>query len=83
LYRDDSYYAPCCLSLRPRPAGGFDLRAAEAVCTGEDLPAGTVVNVVHGLVEKSVLARYEHGGRARYRMLEIIREYGHERLAER
>ncbi|MFF9784237.1 ATP-binding protein [Streptomyces nigrescens] len=62
-------------------AGGFDLEAAEAVCTSADLPRHEVLDVVHGLVEKSVLIRQEHGGRCRYRMLETVREYGQAHLA--
>ncbi|MER6618017.1 ATP-binding protein [Streptomyces xantholiticus] len=62
--------------------GGFDLEAAEAVCTSADLPEHAVLDVVHGLVAKSVLIRQENNGRARYRMLETVREYGQEHLAE-
>lgn len=62
-------------------SGDFDLCAAEAVCAGEGLAADTLVEVVNGLVEKSVLSRSEHSGRARYRMLETLREYGQERLS--
>ncbi|GGZ90662.1 LuxR family transcriptional regulator [Streptomyces bluensis] len=66
-------------------AGGFDLPAAEAVCSGDGLPREAVVDAVDGLVEKSVLIREEdreeNGGRSRYRMLETIREYGREQLA--
>ncbi|WP_240150511.1 MULTISPECIES: ATP-binding protein [Streptomyces] len=62
-------------------SGGFDLGAAAAVCAADDLPAEALVDVVDGLVEKSVLTRHEHGGRARYRMLETVREYGQDRLA--
>jgi predicted ATPase len=60
---------------------GFDLEAAEAVCTAPDLPEHAVVDVVHGLVEKSVLNRQEHDGRARYQALESVRAYGRQRLA--
>ncbi|MCO5967250.1 ATP-binding protein [Actinoallomurus soli] len=63
-------------------ASGFDLEAAEAVCSGDGIPVRAVVEVVDGLVGKSVLTREEHDGRARYRMLETIREYGHARLVE-
>ena len=67
-------------------AGGFDLEAVEAVCAAEDLPARSVVDLVDGLVQKSVLVRQAPtasggGERARYEMLETVREYGEERLA--
>ncbi|WP_374108967.1 LuxR C-terminal-related transcriptional regulator [Streptomyces sp. CC228A] len=63
-------------------AGGFGLEAAEEVCAGPGLPRPAVVDAVHGLVEKSVLVRHEQHGRARFRMLETVRAYGQERLAE-
>jgi predicted ATPase len=52
--------------------GGFTLDAAERVC-GADL------DVLASLVEKSLVRRRED----RFRMLETIREYGLEQLAER
>ncbi|NIH87783.1 LuxR C-terminal-related transcriptional regulator [Amycolatopsis granulosa] len=71
--------------------GGFDLPAAEYVCLtegstdGADADDGTVLNVLAGLVDKSVLVRerdtYGHG--ARYHMLETLAEFGAARLAER
>jgi predicted ATPase/DNA-binding CsgD family transcriptional regulator len=63
-------------------SGGFDLDAAEEVCSGPDLPELEVLNLIAGLVDKSILTRYEHGRRSRYRMLDTIQAYGHARLAE-
>ncbi|MCH0566229.1 MULTISPECIES: LuxR C-terminal-related transcriptional regulator [unclassified Streptomyces] len=60
--------------------GGFDLEAAEAVCTGDDLARQDVLSGLAALVNKSVLTRDNHGGQAHYRMLETIRCYGHTRL---
>ena len=60
--------------------GGADLDAVEAVC-GETGPP--TLEVLAGLVDKSVVTVSETGGRVRFRMLETIREYGAERLAER
>ncbi|MFI5800996.1 BTAD domain-containing putative transcriptional regulator [Streptomyces sp. NPDC051677] len=61
-------------------AGGWDLEAAEAVCTGP------VADLVGALVDKSlvVAAPGENGGGdgMRYRMLETIHEYATERAAE-
>ncbi|GGV73124.1 hypothetical protein GCM10010277_86770 [Streptomyces longisporoflavus] len=58
-------------------AGGWDLPAAEAVCTG---PA---VDLVGALVDKSLLiAEPTATGDMRYRMLETIHEYASERAAE-
>lgn len=63
-------------------AGGLDLDAAEAVCAGDGITREEVLDLVCGLVDKSILLREEHGSRVRYRLLEIIRQYGLERLAE-
>jgi predicted ATPase/DNA-binding CsgD family transcriptional regulator len=65
-------------------AGSFDLAAAEQVC-GDDtlLPPDALLDAVTGLVEKSVLLREEPPSGVRYRVLETIRQYGRERLAER
>jgi hypothetical protein len=62
-------------------AGGFDLHAVEAVCATDDLPRHMMVELVDGLVEKSVLIREEYSDHARYRILETIRDYGYDRLA--
>jgi len=63
-------------------AGSFDLTAAEQVCADETLPRQTVLDLVSGLVDKSVLLRDEHESAVRYGLLETIREYGRQRLAE-
>jgi predicted ATPase/DNA-binding CsgD family transcriptional regulator len=64
-------------------ASGFDLSAAEAVCAGDDLPPDAILDHVDHLVAKSVLIAEEHDGGKRYRLLDTIRQYGRERLAER
>ncbi|MFG2652822.1 BTAD domain-containing putative transcriptional regulator [Streptomyces sp. NPDC048436] len=59
-------------------AGGWDLAAAEAVCTG---PAADLIGA---LVDKSLLiAEPTARGGMRYRMLETIHEYATERAEER
>ena len=63
-------------------AGGFDIDAAEAVCSGEGLDRERVLDVIAALVDRSILTM-EHGGRRGwYRLLETIRVYGWERLRE-
>lgn len=62
-------------------AGGFDLDAAEAVCSGGDLPREVVLDVVASLVDKSILNREDRGTSARYLMLDTLREYGRTRHA--
>ncbi|WP_369227972.1 LuxR C-terminal-related transcriptional regulator [Streptomyces sp. R39] len=62
--------------------GGFDLGDVEGVCADGGLPATALLDVLDGLVEKSVLIHQQYDDRSRYRMLESVREYGLERLAE-
>ncbi|HET9682662.1 MAG TPA: NB-ARC domain-containing protein, partial [Gemmatimonadaceae bacterium] len=63
--------------------GGFTLEAAEQVCGGEGLPPADVLDLVAELVEKSLVQMREADDTARYRLLETVRQYGAERLAER
>ncbi|CAM5320772.1 LuxR family transcriptional regulator [Streptomyces spiroverticillatus] len=63
-------------------AGGFDLAAAERVCADADLDPYDLVDHLIGLVDKSVVVREEGEDGDRYRMLDTVREYGAERLAE-
>lgn len=60
--------------------GDFDLEAAEAVGGDGDLAGEEVFDVVCSLVDKSVLAREEHAGVSRFQLLEVIREFGLEKL---
>ncbi|MFD8526046.1 ATP-binding protein [Streptosporangium canum] len=65
-------------------ADGLDLTAAEAVCSGDGILREEVVDLVIGLVDKSVLIRDDRPSSpsaARYRLLETVRQYGRERLA--
>ncbi len=65
-------------------SGGFDLEAAEEVCCGDGIPREDVLNLIASLVNKSIVVRHhatEHMT-AWYRMLESIRQYGAERLAD-
>ena len=64
--------------------GGATLAAAEYVCADELLPPAAVLPALSGLVDKSILgvAEGQDGLSPRYRMLETVRAYGLERLAE-
>jgi predicted ATPase/DNA-binding SARP family transcriptional activator len=64
--------------------GGATLAAAEYVCADELLPPAAVLPALSGLVDKSILgvAGAQDGLAPRYRMLETVRAYGLERLAE-
>jgi predicted ATPase len=61
--------------------GGFELDAVEGICADEKLPAEDLLDVVAGLVEKSIMVRDDSdSGTARYRMLETLRDFGQESL---
>jgi predicted ATPase/DNA-binding SARP family transcriptional activator len=64
--------------------GGATLAAAEQVCPGDALTRGDVLPALSGLVAKSILSASDGAGEhgPRYRMLETVRAYGLERLAE-
>ncbi|MPY78855.1 MAG: LuxR family transcriptional regulator [Actinophytocola sp.] len=62
-------------------SGGFDLAAAEAVCSDDTIPEADVVALLAALVDKSIVIADHQDGRLRYRLLETIRQYGLERLA--
>ncbi|MEC3957280.1 LuxR C-terminal-related transcriptional regulator [Nocardia sp. CDC153] len=61
-------------------AGGFDIDAAEAVC---ELGSASLMEALTGLVDKSVVMLRFDGDVARYSMLEPIRQFAADRLAER
>ncbi|MCE7007021.1 LuxR C-terminal-related transcriptional regulator [Kibdelosporangium philippinense] len=62
-------------------SGGFTLDAAEAVASEaslEDEP----LDVIHSLMDKSILIRDDNASVVRYRMLETLREFGMTKLVE-
>ncbi len=62
-------------------AASFSEEAVENVCADEELPARDVVYVLGSLVEKSIVDAVDAVG-GRYRLLETLRVYAAERLAE-
>jgi predicted ATPase/DNA-binding SARP family transcriptional activator/DNA-binding CsgD family transcriptional regulator len=64
-------------------SGGWTLEAAEAVCAGGDIGWEDVLDLLGGLVDKSLVVAGVHaGGAVRYRMLEPIRQYAAQKLGE-
>ncbi len=64
-------------------SGGWTLKASEAVGSGEDIEEGEVLDLLSGLVEKSlVMARESDQAGARYRLLEPVRQYALQKLEE-
>lgn len=63
-------------------AGGFDVRAAEAVCVGDEVEEWQVLDLLDSLVDKSlIIPGGGVDGRTRYRMLEPVRQFAQEQLS--
>jgi len=62
-------------------AGGWTLAAAEATCAGDGIEQWEILDLLGGLVGKSLVQAEEAGGAVRYGLLETVRQYGRERLA--
>jgi predicted ATPase/class 3 adenylate cyclase len=62
--------------------GGWTLDAAVAVCAFDGVERHDAVDLLGRLVDKSLVLMDDRDGEARYRMLETIREYGLEKLAD-
>jgi predicted ATPase len=62
---------------------GWSLDMAEEVCSDNQLPAEQMLDLITGLVDKSlVVVDTPPSGAVRYRLLEPIRQYAHTKLME-
>lgn len=62
--------------------GGWTLEAAEAICAGEGIDEFEILDLLSALVDKSLVVLEERQEESfRYRLLETLRQYGHEKLA--
>ena len=64
-------------------AEGFDLEAAETVCSLGDMDVFDIAELLGSLVDKSLVVAEPIGSGVRYRLLETIRQFGAEHLVER
>jgi predicted ATPase/DNA-binding SARP family transcriptional activator len=62
--------------------GGFELEAAEAVCSTGAVEVFEVADIVGSLVKKSLVVAERSSGSLRYGLLETIREYAADQLAQ-
>src|SRR5262249_44970525 len=60
--------------------GGWSLEAAEAVCSGAEIGPKEVLHLLTRLVDASLVQVDDLNGRARYRLLEPVRQYAYEYL---
>jgi predicted ATPase/DNA-binding NarL/FixJ family response regulator len=63
-------------------AGGTTLEAAEAVCICECVKPEEVLDVLSHLVDKSLVVADHRSNETRYHLLETIRQYARQKLAE-
>ena len=58
------------------------LEAIEEVCSGDPVEPGDVMDLVTSLVARSLVVAEDTVQGTRFRLLETIRQYGEERLAD-
>jgi predicted ATPase len=63
-------------------AGGWTLDAVEDVCSGEGLERMAILDLLTSLVDESLIVVDEQLTRVRYRLLQTVRHYAFDRLAD-
>jgi predicted ATPase len=63
-------------------AGGFTLDAVERVCVGDGIERERLLDLLGGLVDQSLVIVEQRDSAVRYRLLETVRQYGLEKLAD-
>lgn len=63
-------------------AGGWSLEEAEAICAGDPVEDWEVLDLLTSLSDKSLLMTEQRSGSTRYSILESVRQYAAEKLAE-
>jgi non-specific serine/threonine protein kinase len=63
-------------------AGGWTLEAAEDVCAGAAIESKEILDLLTGLVDKSLVSVGSQDGGQRYRFLETVRAYAGDKLFE-
>ena len=61
-------------------SGGFTLAAAEEICSGGGVAAGGMLDLISGLLDKSLLQAEQGRAGGRFDLLETMREYGSTKL---
>ncbi len=63
--------------------GGCDLATAEVVCADDAIEATDLGDIIHALVDKSLVIAVPTGDQLRFTQLQTLAQYGREKLAER
>ncbi len=61
-------------------AGGWTFQEVQAVCSGDGIDVDEILDLLAHLVDKSLVIMQAENGNARYRMLETIRQFAHEKF---
>jgi non-specific serine/threonine protein kinase len=64
-------------------SGGFLVESVEAICTGDGVEADDILGLLTSLVDKSLVQADDTGGSTRFRLLETMRAYARDQLAQR
>jgi predicted ATPase/DNA-binding CsgD family transcriptional regulator len=62
--------------------GGFTLAACESMCADDRLDRSAILDLLTSLIDKSLVLVEERDSTSRYALLETVRQYALERLAE-
>jgi predicted ATPase/DNA-binding winged helix-turn-helix (wHTH) protein len=63
-------------------AGGWTLAAAEAVCAGDGIEHGDILDLLTSLADKSLVVPDQEDTQTRCRLLETVRQYARDRLED-
>lgn len=63
-------------------AGGWTMDAAEAVCSGDGVDNWEVLDLLTLLCDKSLVVADQMERHSRFRLLETVRQYAHDKLAQ-
>jgi tetratricopeptide (TPR) repeat protein len=61
-------------------SGSFSLQAAEEICQGQGILKEEILNLLAGLVDKSLVGTLPSFPETRFRLHEIVRQYAHQKL---
>jgi predicted ATPase/DNA-binding CsgD family transcriptional regulator len=64
-------------------AGGCTLEEVEAICVGDGIEEEQVLELLSHLIDHSLVLMQERGGEVRYRLLQVIQQFGREQLEAR
>jgi len=63
--------------------GGWNMEAAEQICSNEEIDEFEVLDLLSNLIDKSIVISNEKDGVTRYSMLETIRQYSRDILSSK